>query len=92
MLLTGDSAVVCRKVCEEINLPVQSIVTTDDLEGASEEKISELAENGTIFAKLTPLQKAQIIRGLTDYLFHMTKLITLLVITTVFIIDILLYI
>ncbi len=67
-LLTGDSAVVCRKVCEEINLPVQSIVTTNDLEGASEQKIAELAENGTIFAKLTPLQKAQIVRGLMDSL------------------------
>jgi Mg2+-importing ATPase len=54
-------------VCEEINLPVQSIVSTNDLEGASEQKIAELAENGTIFAKLTPLQKAQIVRGLMDY-------------------------
>ncbi|CAK9253540.1 unnamed protein product, partial [Sphagnum jensenii] len=61
-VLTGDSAVVCRKVCEEINLPVNSIVTTEDLEVASEERIAELAENGTIFAKLTPLQKAQIVR------------------------------
>jgi Mg2+-importing ATPase len=66
-LLTGDSAAVCRKVCEDINLPVQSIVTTNDLEGASEQKIAELAEKGTIFAKLTPLQKAQIVRGLMNY-------------------------
>jgi Mg2+-importing ATPase len=66
-LLIGDSAVVCRKVCEEINLPVHSIVTTEDLEVASEERIAELAENGTIFAKLTPLQKAQIVRGQKNY-------------------------
>ncbi len=69
-LLIGDSAVVCRKVCEEINLPVHSIVTTEDLEVASEERIAELAENGTIFAKLTPLQKAQIVRGLKNYFFN----------------------
>ncbi len=68
--MTGDSAVVCLKVCEEINLPVQSVVTTNDLEGASEERIAELAENGTIFAKLTPLQKAQIVRGLKNYFFN----------------------
>ncbi len=66
-LLIGDSAVVCPKVCEEINLPVHSIVTTEDLEVASEERIAELAENGTIFAKLTPLQKAQIVRGQKNY-------------------------
>ncbi len=34
---------------------------------ASEERIEELAENGTIFAKLTPLQKAQIVRGQKNY-------------------------
>jgi len=67
-LLTGDSAVVCRKVCEEINLPVHSIVTREDLEVASEERIAELAENGTIFVKLTPLQKAQVVRGPNDFL------------------------
>ncbi len=72
-LPTGDSSVVCRKVCEEINLPVHSIVTTEDLEVASEEKIAELAENGTIFAKLTPLQKAQIVRGLKDFSFYILK-------------------
>jgi Mg2+-importing ATPase len=43
------------------------------LEGASEEKIAELAENGTIFAKLTPLQKAQIVRGLRDFSFYIPK-------------------
>ncbi|KAF9107647.1 hypothetical protein BGX29_005576 [Mortierella sp. GBA35] len=30
-VLTGDSAAVCRKVCQEIGLPVKSIVTTDDM-------------------------------------------------------------
>ncbi|KAF9962042.1 hypothetical protein BGZ70_008139 [Mortierella alpina] len=30
-VLTGDSAAVCRKVCEQIDLPVKAIVTTEDL-------------------------------------------------------------
>ncbi|KAF8941175.1 hypothetical protein BGZ58_001456 [Dissophora ornata] len=63
-VLTGDSAAVCRKVCQQINLPVKSIVTTDDLVGLDDEEIVEVARNGTIFAKLTPLQKSQVIRAL----------------------------
>ncbi|KAG0004230.1 hypothetical protein BGZ79_009896 [Entomortierella chlamydospora] len=63
-VLTGDSAAVCRKVCQQIDLPVKSIVTTDDLIGLDDEQIAELAKRATIFAKLTPLQKSQVIRAL----------------------------
>ncbi|ORX89798.1 magnesium-translocating P-type ATPase [Basidiobolus meristosporus CBS 931.73] len=63
-VLTGDAAAVCRKVCQEIQLPVNSIVTTTDLEDVSEERFTEIVEEGTIFAKLTPIQKAQVIRAL----------------------------
>jgi Mg2+-importing ATPase len=63
-VLTGDSAAVCQKICEDIQLPVSGIVSTGDLEGASDEEICRLAESGTIFAKLTPLQKADIVRAL----------------------------
>ncbi|KAF9976630.1 hypothetical protein BGZ73_008169 [Actinomortierella ambigua] len=63
-VLTGDSAAVCAKVCQEIKLPVKSIVTTDDLNGLDDDALAEVAERGTIFAKLTPLQKSMIIRAL----------------------------
>ncbi|KAF9580821.1 hypothetical protein BGW38_002377 [Lunasporangiospora selenospora] len=63
-VLTGDSAAVCRKVCEEIKLPVKTVVTTEDLIGLDDEQISIVAKEATIFAKLTPLQKSQVIRAL----------------------------
>ncbi|RGB35613.1 cation transport ATPase [Rhizophagus diaphanus] len=63
-VLTGDSPAVCRKVCEEINLPVKSIIITTELEGIDDAKLEEIAESGTIFAKLTPLQKANIVKAL----------------------------
>ncbi|KAG0047920.1 hypothetical protein BGZ83_007116 [Gryganskiella cystojenkinii] len=63
-VLTGDSAAVCRKVCQQIDLPVKSIVTTEDLIGLDDEQIAELAQGATIFAKLTPLQKSLVIRSL----------------------------
>jgi len=63
-VLTGDSAAVCRKVCQEIDLPVKSVVSTEDLIGLDDEQVAELAEGATIFAKLTPLQKSLVIRAL----------------------------
>ncbi|KAF9435467.1 hypothetical protein BGZ76_006253 [Entomortierella beljakovae] len=63
-VLTGDSAAVCLKVCQEIDLPIKSIITTDDLNGLDDEQIVEVAEKGAIFAKLTPLQKSHAIRAL----------------------------
>ncbi|KAG0043250.1 hypothetical protein BGZ83_011660 [Gryganskiella cystojenkinii] len=63
-VLTGDSAAVCRKVCQEIDLPVKSVVSTEDLVGLDDEQVAELAEEATIFAKLTPLQKSLVIRAL----------------------------
>ncbi|KAF9308935.1 hypothetical protein BG003_010410 [Podila horticola] len=63
-VLTGDSAAVCRKVCQEIKLPLKNIVTSEDLVGLEDDQVADLAEGATIFAKLTPLQKSQVIRAL----------------------------
>ncbi|KAJ3251432.1 hypothetical protein HK103_002412 [Boothiomyces macroporosus] len=65
-VLTGDTPQVCKKVCQEINLPVDGICTTFDLEGKSDDEIANYAHKCTIFAKLTPLQKAQIVNTLKN--------------------------
>jgi len=63
-VLTGDSPTVCNKVCQQLNLPVKGIVTTTDLENLDENELLKIAEESTIFARLTPLQKADIVRVL----------------------------
>ncbi|KAK9760665.1 hypothetical protein K7432_015090 [Basidiobolus ranarum] len=63
-VLTGDSAAVCKKVCNEIQLPINSVVTATNLENLTNEEFSAIVEEATIFAKLTPLQKAEVIRAL----------------------------
>lgn len=63
-VLTGDSSVVCQKICEEIRLPIEGVVTSSDLDGLNDTELSHLAERATIFSKLTPMQKADIVRGL----------------------------
>jgi Mg2+-importing ATPase len=63
-VLTGDSPLVCKKVCEQVNLPIKSIVTTNDIKGLSEQKLADIAESGTIFARLTPIEKSNIVKAL----------------------------
>ncbi|MCS6776027.1 MAG: magnesium-translocating P-type ATPase [Chloroherpetonaceae bacterium] len=63
-VLTGDSDVIARNVCKQVGLPVDAIVLGRDIEHLDDAALGELAERTTIFAKLTPTQKARIIRAL----------------------------
>jgi Mg2+-importing ATPase len=63
-ILTGDNAIVARKICRDVGLDVQHIVTGAEVERLADEALSELAERTTIFAKLSPLQKARVVRVL----------------------------
>jgi Mg2+-importing ATPase len=63
-ILTGDNALVTRKVCKEVGLEIQGIATGDELVGLSEAELAVRAENTTVFAKLSPAQKEAIIRAL----------------------------
>lgn len=55
---------ICKKVCHQIGLSSDSVVTGSDLIGINEAKLTELATSSVIFAKLTPLQKADVVRAL----------------------------
>jgi Mg2+-importing ATPase len=63
-VLTGDNDIVTRRVCRMVGLPVDHLALGSDIEHLSEEALADLAERTTVFAKLTPLQKARIIRAL----------------------------
>lgn len=60
-VLTGDNELVTQKICKEVGLQVKGIVLGNNIENLSEEELIHIAENNTIFAKLTPLQKEKII-------------------------------
>ncbi len=60
----GDSPLVCKKVCEQVKLHVNGIVTSADLHNITDEELEILAESSTIFAKLAPLEKARVVRVL----------------------------
>jgi len=63
-ILTGDNAVVARKICRDVGLDAQHVATGGDVEPLDEAALSELAERTTIFAKLSPHQKARVVRVL----------------------------
>ena len=63
-ILTGDNALVTQKVCRDVCLQVERLVTGDQLRELSEEQLTEIAQRGNVFARLTPTQKEDIIRAL----------------------------
>jgi Mg2+-importing ATPase len=63
-ILTGDNALVTRKICKDVGLPVSEVITGDQLLGLNEEQLGELAERQNIFARLSPTQKESIIIAL----------------------------
>jgi Mg2+-importing ATPase len=63
-ILTGDNEIIARKVCKDVNLYVHHILLGSEIESLSDSEVADLAETTTIFAKLSPLQKARIIQVL----------------------------
>ena len=63
-VFTGDNELVTNKVCREVGLAVRAVYTGPELEKLSDIELAEAAETGTIFARLSPLQKEQLVLAL----------------------------
>jgi P-type Mg2+ transporter len=63
-ILTGDNAIVARKICRDVGLKVQHIATGAEVEPLDDCALAALVEQTTIFAKLSPNQKARVVRAL----------------------------
>lgn len=63
-VLTGDNEIITKRVCKEVNLPIDEILLGTDIDNMDEKTLSEKIENTTIFAKLTPFHKSRIIKSL----------------------------
>jgi P-type Mg2+ transporter len=63
-ILTGDNMIVTRKICREVGLDVGNPVLGRDTENLGDEALRDVVERATVFAKVSPLQKARIIRML----------------------------
>ncbi len=63
-ILTGDNALVTRKICKDVGLEAGEIITGEKLIGLTEAQLGELAEKTSVFARLSPSQKESIIVAL----------------------------
>jgi Mg2+-importing ATPase len=63
-ILTGDNALVTQKICRDVGLHVEKVVTGDQLRGLTDEQFGELVEKANVFARLSPSQKSDIIQTL----------------------------
>lgn len=63
-VLTGDSARVAAHVCGTLGIPTDDVLTGADVAALGDEELSERAERATIFAKLSPAQKARVVSAL----------------------------
>jgi Mg2+-importing ATPase len=63
-ILTGDNSLVTKKVCKDVGLIVDRVITGDDLNRLSPEEFSQTIQQFDIFAKLSPLQKQKVIISL----------------------------
>jgi len=65
-ILTGDSPLVTKKICEELSLPIKAIVSGEDFDinKLSDEAIDQKARESNIFARFNPIQKERIVQSL----------------------------
>jgi Mg2+-importing ATPase len=63
-VLTGDNAIVTRKVCREVGLTAEDILVGSKVEAMTNDELAEAAERTHIFARLSPAHKQRIIRAL----------------------------
>jgi Mg2+-importing ATPase len=61
-ILTGDNPAVAAKVCTDLGLPVGRVATGADIDNAGDQ-LAELLARTTVFARVTPEHKAQIVRA-----------------------------
>lgn len=65
-ILTGDNEKVTCAICKQVGLNVNRILLGSELDDISDDELGKTAEEITVFAKLSPSQKARIITVLRD--------------------------
>lgn len=66
IVLTGDNEYVTKAICDKVNINTNKIVLGSKIEKLSDAAVRRLLKKTNVFAKLSPIQKARIIRILKD--------------------------
>ncbi|RPE02336.1 magnesium-translocating P-type ATPase [Candidatus Pantoea deserta] len=60
-VLTGDNPMIAARICHDVGLDASAILTGDEIEAMSDSELAAAAERSSLFAKLTPPQKARLV-------------------------------
>ena len=63
-VLTGDNGLVTEKICHDVGLHVNRIVTGGELAQMQPEEFTRVVAENDVFVKLSPVQKEQVVRDL----------------------------
>jgi len=65
-ILTGDSPLVAKKICEDLDMKITGIISGEDFDinRLTDAKIAQAAKDNNIFARFSPMQKEKIIESL----------------------------
>ena len=63
-ILTGDNDLITRTICRQVGLPVERIVLGAEVALMDDLALETAAEHATVFAKVSPDQKARVIDAL----------------------------
>lgn len=61
-ILTGDNEQTTLAVCKQINLPVENVLSGNEIDQMDDSNLKDEIEKTNIFVKLSPLQKHRIIK------------------------------
>jgi len=65
-VLTGDNDLVTAKICRDVGIPFQNIISGQELVGLDREQFARKVRENSVFVKLNPLQKEQIVKELQN--------------------------
>jgi Mg2+-importing ATPase len=63
-ILTGDNEIITAYICKQVGMPVEKILLGSQIETMKEAELDEAVQTTSVFAKLAPAHKEQIIRAL----------------------------
>lgn len=69
-VLTGDNDRVAATVCEQIGIDASNVLLGPEIDALDDAELAERAEKTHLFAKLSPLQKARLVRVMRELLGH----------------------
>jgi Mg2+-importing ATPase len=65
-ILTGDNDKVTRTICKQVGLRIDNLLLGSDVEDMDDNELGKAVEKTNVFAKLSPEQKARIVRVLRE--------------------------